>query len=124
MVRLALRLTARVRPRSASDPGKAGVRPMGLTQSSLLHIAKGWGQTPFGVRPRSDPGSSLALQIRQNGEDPAVVFGRRRQAELREDARHVLLDRAEGDHEPLCDRLVRTPLGHQLQYLAFAWSQL
>src|SRR3954447_761000 len=80
---------------------------------------KGWGQTHG-----SDPRSSLALQIGQNGEHAAVILGRRRQTEFREDARHVLLDRAEGDHEPLRDRLVRTPLGHQLQYLAFAWSQL
>src|SRR4051794_6322035 len=108
MVRLALRLTAGVRPRSGSDPG-----------SSLLRIAKGWGQTHG-----SDPGSSLAAQVREHGQDTSVIFRRRRQAELREDARHVLLDRAEGDHQPLRDGLVRTPLGHQLQYLAFAWSQL
>ena len=47
-----------------------------------------------------------------------------RQAELREDARHVLLDRAQGDEEPLRDRLVRAALGHQLEHLALARRQL
>ena len=53
-----------------------------------------------------------------------MVVGRRRQAELREDARHVLLDRAERDEEPLSDGLVRAPLGHQLEHLALTGREL
>ena len=49
---------------------------------------------------------------------------RRRQAELGEDARHVLLDRAQGDEESLRDRLVRPALRHQLEHLALARGQL
>ena len=52
-----------------------------------------------------------------------MVLGGRRQAELPEDARDVLLDCARRDEEPLADRLVRAPLGHQLEHLGLAGSQ-
>jgi hypothetical protein len=53
-----------------------------------------------------------------------VIVGARRQAELREDARHVLLHRAEGDEQPFRDRLVRASLRHQLEHLALARGEL
>ena len=49
-----------------------------------------------------------------------MILGRCRKPELHEDARDVLLDRAGRDEEPLPDRLVRAPLGHQLEHLALA----
>jgi hypothetical protein len=65
-----------------------------------------------------------AAQIREHGEHPTVVVRAGGQAELRVDARHVLLDGAKRDEEPLRDRLVRAALGHQLEHLSLARRQL
>jgi len=46
-----------------------------------------------------------------------VVLGRGREAELAEDARHVLLHGALGDHEPVGHALVRPARGHQREHL-------
>ena len=60
--------------------------------------------------PRSpDDAASWRLQVRlplraqvgENGQDAAVILGRSRQSQLREDARLVLLDGALVDHELL-----------------------
>src|SRR6266545_700693 len=66
----------------------------------------------------------LRPQVLQHGQDAPVILGRRREPQLPEDARHVLLDRAERDHHSLRDCLVRAPLGHQLEYLALARRQV
>ena len=66
-------------------------------------------------------GQSLVfLQVGQHREDAAVVGLRGREAELLEDARDVLLDRADREHERVGDRRVRPALGHQLQHLELA----
>ena len=52
-----------------------------------------------------------------------MIVRRRGEVELDEDARHVLLDRAWRDEEPVGDRLVRAALGHELEHLALARSQ-
>jgi hypothetical protein len=46
------------------------------------------------------------------------------ETQLREDARHVLLDGALGDDEALPDPCVRQSLGHQREDLALAWREL
>src|SRR5829696_6994987 len=66
----------------------------------------------------------LAAQVGENCEHAPVVFRRRREPQLPEDARHVLLDRTERDHETLGDRLVRLALRHQLEHLTLAWCQI
>jgi hypothetical protein len=53
-----------------------------------------------------------------------VILVRGGQAELAEDARHVLLDCAERDHHLVRDRLVRAALRHQLEHLALARGQI
>src|SRR5262249_57860242 len=63
---------------------------------------------------------TLGTQKSEHGEHATVVFRRGGQAQLPEDARYVLLDRALGHDESLRDRLVRPALGDQLQYLALA----
>ena len=45
----------------------------------------------------------LRVQVGENGEHAAVILRRGGEAKLREDARHVLLDRALGDDELLGD---------------------
>src|SRR5262245_24889895 len=52
-----------------------------------------------------------------------MIRRRRGEAELSEDARHVLLDGALGHDEPLRDRLVRPALRHQLEDLALTRRQ-
>ena len=57
---------------------------------------------------------------REHREHAAMVLGPAADAELGEDARHVLLDRVRGDDQRLGDALVRAPLGHQFEHLALA----
>src|SRR5262245_14662351 len=52
-----------------------------------------------------------------------MILGGGGQVELAEDARDVLLDGSLGDDQPLGDRLVRAPFGHQLEYLALTRGQ-
>ena len=52
-----------------------------------------------------------------------MVRLRRRQVQLAEDGRDVLLDGPLGDRKVLHQRTIGMPFGHQLQHLAFAWSQ-
>src|SRR5438876_391889 len=73
------------------------------------------------VRPLCGAAESapwLGTQVGENRQHAPVILGRGRQAELGEDARHVLLDRTQRDHHSLGDRLIRAALGHQLQHLA------
>src|SRR6266540_4239083 len=66
------------------------------------------------------PNRVLRAEERERREHAAVVLGGRRQAQLPEDARDVLLDRAWGDDEALGDRLVRPSLRDELEHLALA----
>src|SRR5690348_11251287 len=76
-----------------------------------------------GVSPTPRKGASGA-QVAQNSQDAAVILGRGRQLQLPEDARHVLLHGALGDHHLLGDRVVGAALGHQLEHLALARAEL
>ena len=82
------------------------------------------GASRFAQPAQTASAVQLLAQVGEHGEHAAVVPGVGREAELREDARHVLLDRALGDDEPLADRLVRAALGHQLEHLALARGEL
>src|SRR4051794_6068360 len=62
-------------------------------------------------------------QEQQNREHAARLAARRREAELPEDARHVLLHRTQADHQRVGDPLVGAAGGHQLEHLALARSQ-
>jgi hypothetical protein len=68
----------------------------------------------------ASPERALGAEIREHREDAVVILGGGREAQLPEDARHVLLDGAFGDDEPLGDARVRASLGHQLEDLALA----
>jgi len=76
-----------------------------------------WVATPLAA-PR------LRLQEREDREHAPVGVGGDRQLQLLEDARDVLLDAALGQEDPGGDRRVRQPLGHQLEHLPLARSQL
>src|SRR6185503_1060097 len=67
---------------------------------------------------------SSAVEEREDGEHAAVVGVRRRQPELAEDVRDVLLDRALGDDEAVGDGVVRAALGHQPDDLSLARREL
>ena len=101
--------------RSASSPtrisrstARASGRPAGRLRSST----------------RSSGTSVRGVEPGQHREHAAVVVLARREAQLPEDAGHVLLDRAVGDHEPARDGRVRPALGHELEHLALARRQL
>ena len=79
-----------------------------------------YGAQAFGGAVLRTPHPRYEPRKRQHREHAPVVLGRGRQAELREDARHVLLDGTRRDEEPLADRVVGTSLGHQLEHLALA----
>src|SRR5579885_2771589 len=66
-------------------------------------------------------GNSVGLlEVGEHREDAAVVAGRLRQIELGQDALHVLLDRADREHERLRDAGVGASFRHQREYLALA----
>src|SRR5262249_20873044 len=60
----------------------------------------------------------------EHGQHAAVIVPRRGQVQLREDARHVLLNRALADHELLGDGVVRAALCHQPEHLALSFAEL
>src|SRR3954454_14567749 len=66
------------------------------------------------------PLDGLAAQVREHGQDAAVVVLARAEPELHEDGGHVLLDGALADEEALADGLVRAALGDQREHLALA----
>ncbi len=86
----------------------------GLDDARLhgYNVAAGWAQRKTGglaVRGAGFPGVSrvrLGAQEHQHGEHAPRLAPGRRQAELAEDARDVLLDRAQRDHELVGDALV------------------
>src|SRR5690242_2386000 len=68
--------------------------------------------------------TELLPQVGEHREHAPVILLVRRQAELHEDARDVLLDRTKRDDEALGDRLVGAALRHQLEHLALARREL
>src|SRR5581483_9630646 len=66
----------------------------------------------------------LRPQEGEHREHAAVVLRVRAEAELSEDRGDVLLDRALGDDQALCDRVVRQAFRHQLEHLPLARGQL
>jgi len=60
----------------------------------------------------------------QDGEDPAMIVGRRQELELREDVGDVGFDRLRSEDERITDRLVRAALGHQGKDVALALGQI
>src|SRR3954454_4765052 len=69
---------------------------------------------PYGLAVRLS--MRLSEQVREDGEDPAVVVLARRKTELVEDRAHVLLHGAVGDGKLLAYRLVGAPLGNQFEH--------
>jgi hypothetical protein len=63
---------------------------------------------------------AAVLEVAQDGEEAAVVGLGGLKAELLEDARHVLLDRALGDDETLHDPGIREPFGNEREDLALS----
>ena len=59
----------------------------------------------------------------KDGQDTAVIPGVGAQAELPENRRHVLLDRADRYEQVIGDPLVRAAFRHQDKYVALAWRQ-
>src|SRR3954454_24875312 len=75
------------------------------------------------------PLSALVLrvrgaQVREHGEDPAVLVLALAQPELHEDVADVALHGAVGEPQALRDPGVGQPLGHQRQHLALARGEL
>src|SRR3954453_2459429 len=81
------------------------------------------GSVYTGEAYRQDSGGRR-LQVLQHRQHAPVAVWARREIELEEDAAHVRLDRAARQEQPLRDRLVRQPLGHQRQPLPLAPRQL
>jgi len=63
------------------------------------------------------------LEVPEYREHAPVIGVGRRELQLLEDVLDVLLDGALRDHELFSDRRVRTPLGHQAEYLALARAE-
>src|SRR5262249_53824404 len=71
-------------------------------------------------RPSSPKGRSLSLQVREHGEHAPVVLRRVFDAELREGAPDVRLDRLRAEPQRSADPLVRAALGDQGEDLSLA----
>src|SRR5580693_6119934 len=70
---------------------------------------------------RSRTGSGL--QVREHGEDAAMLISGLMKAELIEDAGHVPFHGGHGDHQFVRDAAVGAPLGDQRQYFPLARRQ-
>ena len=79
---------------------------------------------PRSTRERPAVNARQPPQPGEHGQHAAVVVLGGRQAELHEDVRDVLLDRALGDHQLLGDGRVRAALGHQPEHVALARGEL
>src|SRR3954453_14258619 len=69
---------------------------------------------PVGRSARCGGVRAVGPEVCEDGEDATVVVLVRREFELGEDRRHVLLDRPLRNCQPLADRAVRAPFGHEL----------
>src|SRR5258708_24903307 len=87
----------------------------GPRETSLVNAA--WGACPqvpvvvAHVRSRRYGGRdvTLAADVAEDGQNPAVVAIRGRQTEFREDVRHVLLHDSGGDDKSRCDPALDRP---------------
>jgi hypothetical protein len=66
----------------------------------------------------------MSVEERDGGEHTAVIVVRLGQADLGQDAEHVLFDRSLGDPEAPADAGIRASLGHQGEHFALAARQL
>src|SRR3954447_647777 len=66
----------------------------------------------------------MSVEERDHREHPAVVVAGLGQAELRQDAVHVLLNGSLRDPEAPADAGIGAPLGHQREHLALATGEL
>src|SRR5581483_6836925 len=113
-------------PQYSGRPSPRPVTPRlhsatGCSPNSILRTSPA--STNSSARPpssRQRATSSGRPEVREHRQHPPVVVRARRQPQLPEDARHVLLDGALGDDERVRDRLIRAPLRHQLEHLALA----
>src|SRR5580765_8343158 len=69
-------------------------------------------------------GRGSGTEVEQHSEHATRVASRRREAQLAEDRRDVLLDRAKRDHELVRDALVRSAFGHEGEHLSLTRRQL
>src|SRR5207237_4976838 len=113
-----------------TESARASTAPRPSTISLLIDVLLGFatGRATYSqardIENETDGSPYLPVQVREHREHAAMVLRRRGEPELPEDARHVLLDRAWRDEEPLADRLVRATLRHQLEHLRLARRQL
>src|ERR687892_230020 len=89
--------------------------PLATSQGPEQRKMRGARLSGAGFLGSCDPRALLGPQEHQDGEHAPRLAARRRQRELLEDARDVLLDDADRDHELLGDALVRAAGCHQLQ---------
>src|SRR3954453_13860679 len=94
----------------------ANTRSAGVCRCRNEHPLSGGSAAGGGLR-------AMEPEVFQDGEDAAVVVLIRRQAELGEDGRDVLLHAALAELELVADRLVRAALGDQAQHLALARAE-
>ena len=66
----------------------------------------------------------MSVEERDHREHPAVIVAGLGQAELRQDAVHVLLDGSLGDPEAAPNAGIGAPFGHQRKHVALARSEL
>src|SRR5918994_7456433 len=117
-------------PRAATVMGCPRVRGWGWPYYAFLETPCGSGREAAAfsakrsrIRAGGPATCASGVEKRDHREHAAVIFRARRQSELRKDARHVLLDRTCRHDELLRDRLVRSPLSHQLEHLPLARGQ-
>src|SRR5262249_9787638 len=103
-------------PRQAATCQRTGGEPMRSAYPGRLESL-----APYAPRVIR---RSLVFQVGEHGQYPGVVAAGLLKSELSEDARDVLLDRADGEHERMRDPCVRAALGHQRQHLALARREL
>src|SRR2546429_1747708 len=126
-VRIATPAARCIRQVSTASPATSNVpRP------SRVRCRRWWypaGSSPVRVAPISGYVSSLTTtspgcsQVGQYGEDPPVVVGGRRQAQLAEDPADVLGDSLFAEVQGTGDRRVGPPLRHEAQHVALARGQ-
>src|ERR1700761_6265534 len=84
-----------------------------------------WVGVARGLRPGLDVRSAAGVaQVRQGGEDAAMLGGAGLKAELVEDGGDVLLHGGVGHHQRLGDPRVGLPLRQEAEHLALTWRQL
>src|SRR5829696_2029392 len=73
--------------------------------------------------PRPHPWPLSRPKVENHRQDAARLLSGGGNAQLVEDARHVLLSGAQGDHQPVGDPLIGCARCHQLEHFAFPRRQ-